>query len=44
MSAGPDPAPSTGGAAKPATQAGGTGEGNIAVEGAPFASDTGIQV
>ena len=38
-----DPAPSAGGAAEPATPAGGTGEGNISVEGAPFASDGGIQ-
>ena len=38
-----DPAPSPGGAAEPATPAGGTGEGNVAVEGAPLASDGGVQ-
>ena len=38
-----DPAPSTGGAAELATSAGGTGEGNITVEGALLASDGGVQ-
>ena len=38
-----DPAPSAGGAAEPATPAGGTGEGNITVKGAPLASDGGVQ-
>ena len=38
-----DPAPSTGGATGPATLAGGTGEGSVAIEGAPLASDGGVQ-
>ena len=38
-----DPAPSIGGAAGPATLAGGTGEGSVAIEGAPLASDGGVQ-
>nr|XP_020176299.1 nucleoporin NSP1-like [Aegilops tauschii subsp. strangulata] len=38
-----DLVPSTGGAAGPATPAGGAGEGNVAVEGAPLASDGGVQ-
>ena len=37
-----DPAPSTGDVAEPATPAGGTGEGNVPVEGAPLAIDGGV--
>ena len=38
-----DPAPSTSGAAEPATPAGGEGEGNAAMEEAPLAGDGGVR-